>query len=379
MIFVFYVSLLLIFYIYVGYPFTVAVFALLAGKSVRKHEIEPHITILIAAYNEADCIASTIENKLALDYPGDKIEIIVISDSSDDDTDTIVKKFEDRGVKLIRQEPRAGKTAALNLAVPGAIGEIIVFSDANSMYDKLALKHLVNNFSDPGVGYVTGKMVYTNPDGSPIGDGCSAYMKYENRLRFLETKTGSVIGVDGGIDAIRKKLFQTMNPDQLPDFVLPLKVSEQKSRVVFEPEALLKEQTLKDAGDEYKMRVRVCLRAFWAIWDLRHLLSLKRYGWFAWQLWWHKVFRYGCFLFLITAFISNAFLITDGAFYLIFFMIQLLCYASALIMPFLESHGYNWPLFKFARYFVLLNISAAHAFGKFIKGQKQVLWTPRKG
>ena len=101
------------------------------------------------------------------------------------------------------------------------------------------MNKLVRNFTDQSVGYVTGKMIYTNPDGSPIGDGCSAYMKYENFLRKVETKLGSVVGVDGGIDAVRKELYQPMNPDQLPDFVLPLKVVEQGDRVVYEPEAIL--------------------------------------------------------------------------------------------------------------------------------------------
>ena len=139
------------------------------------------------------------------------------------------------GVHLIRQEPRAGKTLALNLAVGRAKGEIIVFSDANSSYSPDALRCLVENFNDPEVGYVTGKMIYTNPDGSPVGDGCTAYMKYENFLRTLETRIGSMVGVDGGIDAVRKSLYRPMNPDQLPDFVLPLRVVEQGFRVVYEP------------------------------------------------------------------------------------------------------------------------------------------------
>lgn len=369
----------MIFYVYLGYPATVAMYALIANRKVHKGHIEPNVTILIAAYNEAECIAATIENKLSLDYPTDKLEVIVISDGSDDGTDNIVRGFTGRGVTLIRQEPRAGKTSALNLAVPRARGEIIVFSDANSMYDKAALSYLVKNFSDPEVGYATGKMVYTNPDGSTIGDGCTAYMKYENKLRSLETLTGSLIGVDGGIDAVRKNLYIPMNPDQLPDFVLPLRVAEQGYRVVFEPEALLNEVSLKNAADEYRMRVRVSLRAIWALWELKHLLSLKRYGWFAWQLWWHKVFRYVCFVFLVLTFISNAFLIGRGLIYSLFFILQLAGYLCAFLMPLLEARGYRLPPLKFSRYFLLLNLAAAHAFGKFIRGQKQVLWTPRKG
>ena len=200
----FFASLMAIAYVYCGYPLVLLALSILRTRPVNKKAMTPFVTILIAAYNEADCIAETIENKLALDYPRDKLEIIVISDGSVDGTEEIVRKYESRGVRLLRQEPRAGKTSALNLAVERAKGEILVFSDANSSYAPDALRHLVENFNDPQVGYVTGKMIYTNPDGSHVGDGCTAYMKYENLLRTLETRIGSVVGVDGGIDAVRK-------------------------------------------------------------------------------------------------------------------------------------------------------------------------------
>ncbi len=177
--------------------------------------------------------------------------MIVISDASDDGTDEIVGRVasEHPGrVRLLRQEPREGKTAALNLAVPQARGEIVVFADANSIYGPDALRRLARNFADPAVGYVTGKMVYVNPDGSLVGDGCSAYMKLENWLRAQETRIGSVVGVDGGVDAVRRRLYRPMRADQLPDFVLPLAVVEQGARVVYEPDALLTEHALVERG-----------------------------------------------------------------------------------------------------------------------------------
>ena len=132
------------------------------NKKVNKGPYEPTVTILIAAYNEEDSIESTLKNKLSLAYPKEKVEIIVISDSSDDRTDYIVNQYKEKGVKLIRQIPRAGKTSALNLAIPEAAGEILCFSDANSIYKSDALKILVENYHDSDVGYVTGKMIYTN-------------------------------------------------------------------------------------------------------------------------------------------------------------------------------------------------------------------------
>lgn len=378
MLVLFCLSVLMVAYIYVGYPLMITIAGILLKARVRKDAWEPKVSILIAAFNEAEHIQKTLENKLALDYPPDRLEIIVISDSSDDETDSIVSAYEGR-VRLIRQEPRAGKTAALNLAVPEASGQILVFSDANSIYDPNALKHLINNFADPNVGYVTGKMVYSMPDGTVIGDGCSAYMKYENYLREVETKCGSIVGVDGGIDAVRKELYCSMKPDQLPDFVLPLNVFKQGYRVIYEKEALLKEETLKSSIDEYRMRVRVALRAMWALYDMRKLLSIRQYGFFSIQLWSHKVLRYACFIFLFLAYVTNLNLLTQGGWFILFFGCQTLLYLAFFTYPFLEKMSIRSKIAQFSYYFCLLNLASAHAFLKFVQGKKQVLWTPRKG
>lgn len=366
-------------YIYFGYPFIILVISTFSFKKIEKRPHEPSVTLLIAAYNEEKNIKSTIENKLSLNYPRDRIEIIVISDGSEDRTDEIVGSFEGHGVRLIRQEPRKGKTSALNLAVPQANGEILVFSDANSMYDQDALRYLMGNFADPGVGYVTGKMVYVNPDGTMIGDGCSAYMKYENLLRAMETRIGSIVGVDGGIDAIRKKLYRQMKVDQLPDFVLPLMVVEQGSSVVYEPRALLKEETLKRSEDEYRMRVRVSLRALWALWDMRGLLNPGKYGVFSFQLLSHKVLRYLSILFIIGAYIGNALILPWGMIYRTMFFLQTVFYGAALAGHLVEKRGVLSRVLFIPYYFCLINIAAGHALIKFLRGEKQILWTPRKG
>ena len=409
----FFTSLAMIFYVYLGYPLLIGVIGKIRNRRINKSGIEPEVTILIAAYNEEENIGSTLKNKLELGYPKDRLEIIVISDGSTDNTDEIVKRYESEKVRLIRQEPRAGKTSALNLAVPEAMGQIVLFSDANSLWDPHALRSLVANFADPEVGYVTGKMIYVNPDGNPTGDGCTAYMRYENFLRRVETRAGSVVGVDGGIDAVRKELYRPMNQDQLPDFVLPMKVIDQGYRVVYEPKAILKEATLKDASDEYRMRVRVALRSFWALRDMRHLLTFTRslsisndptshlpnfptflsYSngstshppnftssfLYSWQLWSHKVLRYLCFVFLIGAYLTNLYLYNQGLFYKLLFVFQTAAYLAALLAPILEKQNIRISLIRLCHYFVLINIASAHAFIKFLLGKKQVMWTPRKG
>ncbi len=368
-----------IFYVYVGYPFSAWLLAHLLRRTVKKDAYEPAVSIIISAFNEEDHIAQTITNKLQLDYPKDKLEIIVISDESTDRTNEIIQGFKKNNVKYFLQKPRAGKTSAINMAVSQANGEILLFSDANSMYAFDAVRHIVVNFHDPQVGYVTGKMVYTNPDGTPCGDGCSAYMKYENILRDLETQIGSVVGVDGGIDAMRKNIYSSLNADQLPDFVQPLKVKEQGYRVVYEPEAILQESALTASDDEYRMRVRVALRALWALKDMRQLLWGKAGFLFAWQLWSHKLLRYMSFVFLVGACVSNFALWSESFFYKSVLVAQAACYAGALISVLLERKNHKVWFLYLLHYFVLLNIASGHAFIKFILGRKQVVWVPRKG
>jgi len=376
---VFWIALAFVFYVYLGYPLLVVVLGVVLDRRVQKAPWTPRISVLIAAHNEEAVLDATLRNKLEQNYPVDLLEILVVSDGSSDRTDEIVAGFADPRVHLLRQEPRAGKTSALNLAVTQASGEILVFSDANSLYAPDALRQLANNFSDPEIGYVTGKMIYANPDGSPIGEGCSTYMSYENALRNAETRIGSVVGVDGGIDAVRGELYIPMNSDQLPDFVLPLQVIKQGFRVVYEPQAVLWESTLKEADDEYRMRVRVSLRALWALLDMRQLLSFVKSPLFAWQLWSHKLLRYFCFVFLFTVLWSNSLLLAQGPFYQGVFILQVLGYVGALCMPLLERRGFGLRFLTFARYFSLLNLAAAHAFCKFLLGKKQAIWIPRKG
>lgn len=378
---VFWVSVLLVLYVYAGYPLAVAVLGAVRTRRGRRAtmEVEPAVTVLIAAYNEEDAIVATVRNKLEQDYPADRLEVLVVSDGSSDRTDELVQAIGDPRIRLLRQEPRAGKTSALNLAVLHARGAILVFSDANSLYAPDSVRHLVANFADPEVGYVSGRMVYANPEGTVIGDGCSAFMKYENWLRSAETRLGSVVGVDGGIDAVRRELYRPMNADQLPDFVLPLQVVAEGYRVVYEPGALLFEPALGRAGDEYRMRVRVSLRALWALCDMRRLLLGGGGALFAWQLWSHKVLRYLCFLFLAGAWLANGALLGEGWFFQASFVLQNAAWFGAFLSPLLEKKGRRMRLLALSNYFALLNLAAAHAFGKFLLGRKQVLWTPRKG
>jgi cellulose synthase/poly-beta-1,6-N-acetylglucosamine synthase-like glycosyltransferase len=372
----FWVCLLVGIYPYLLYPLLARILAAVIGKPVGRAAFAPRISILIAAYNEAKHIEATVLNKLAQDYTGE-LEILVASDGSTDGTDEIVTRLaqSDARIRLYRQEPRQGKTAALNRMIEMATGEIVLFSDANSLYRSDTVRKLVENFADPAVGYVTGKMVYVNPDGSMIGDGCSAYMRYENWLRSVETALGSIVGVDGGVDAVRRNLYRRMNADQLPDFVLPLAVVEQGRRVVYDERALLQEETLSNRDAEFRMRVRVALRALWALRDERKLLFGRAGTLFAWQLWSHKLLRYMSFLPLAGACAANLWLMSTAPRFELILAAQGIFWGAAL----LGLAGVRWAPIRLSLYFLLLNVASALAFSRFLRGERIVTWQPRLG
>jgi len=371
----FWASFVVILFVYIGYPLFLSCLPTSNFSPDNTDNRLPTISIIIAAYNESSCIEETIKNKLSLDYPKDLFDIIVVSDGSDDGTDEIVKAYQKAGVRFIRQTPRAGKTSALNIAVALSNSDIVVFSDANSLYEPTALREIIKPFSSPDVGYVTGKMLYKIRGDGSESSGCSAYMRYENWIRYNESRVGSVIGVDGGIDAIRRSLYKPMNPEHLPDFILPLRVIEQGYRVSYAPNAIVSEEALIDSADEFKMRTRVCLRAFNTLFEMRDLMSIRN-GFLAFQLISHKLLRYFVFVFCVVAFASNAFLL-DSGFYQFTFACQVIGYVFAFC--YWRYSNNLTGLISFPLYFVLLNVASGIAFFKFMKGEKQVLWTPRKG
>ena len=374
------VSLVALVYIYVGYPLLARWLGRVLDRRVRSAapgEYLPSVTVLIAAFNEAYHIEQTVRNKLEQNYPADKLRVVVVSDGSEDGTDEIVAGIDDPRVTLIRQEPRAGKTSGLNLAMPEIDSEIVVFSDANSLYRADTLQHLVAPLADPAVGYVTGRMVYKAPDGSLTGEGCSTYMTYENALRAWETDLGSIVGVDGGVDAIRRNIYRPMRADQLPDFVQPLAVREQGYRVVYAPDALLYEDALAAVEDEFRMRVRVSLRAFHALKDKAVLLDPIRFGVFAWQLASHKVLRYLAFVFMLLTAIANVPLAVGGS--VVWRAIgagQILFYLAALVGHALRHRAVP-RLVGLVYYLCVVNLASGLAFIQFLMGRKQVMWKPR--
>jgi cellulose synthase/poly-beta-1,6-N-acetylglucosamine synthase-like glycosyltransferase len=200
-------SLFLIAYPYGIYPPLVVVWAAVRPRPVRRAPIEPAVTVLVPAYNEAAVIAATLDAILAQDYPAAKLQIVVVSDASTDGTDAVVESYGTKRVTLLRQAQRGGKALGLNAGVRIARGEINVFCDANARFAPDAVRQLVRNFADPDVGYVTGKLTLESESPGGAASAGSAYLDFEGRLRTAETRIGSVIGVNGGCDAMRRELY----------------------------------------------------------------------------------------------------------------------------------------------------------------------------
>lgn len=226
-------------YIFIGYPILVRVRAILHPRTRQRAPIEPTVTIIVAAHNEAQRIERRLRNLLTLDYPADKLQIIVASDGSTDDTVARAQAFEAAGVIVRDFRDRRGKPATFNALVPRATGEIVVFADARQRFDLMALRALVANFADPRVGAVSGELVMTStPDTDTASKGAAMYWSYEKLIRSTESRSGSTVGATGAIYAIRKALFEPLPEDTiLDDVLIPVRISRQGYQVVFEPAA----------------------------------------------------------------------------------------------------------------------------------------------
>jgi cellulose synthase/poly-beta-1,6-N-acetylglucosamine synthase-like glycosyltransferase len=362
----------------VGYPLVLALLGLVRRRPVRRGSFTPTVTVLIPAYNEASCIGATIENKLAQDYPPDRLEIIVISDASDDGTDAIVAGYSDRGVKLLRREGREGKAAALNEAVGRATGEIIIFSDANSTFGGDTVSRLVENFADPRVGYVTGNLEYRHA-GELSGRGSGAYMRYENWLRRLESRVGSVIGVNGGVDAMRRELYRPVPASQITDFVLPLRVIAAGLRVIFDERACSHESANTEMKAEFRMRVRVALRALHGLVHVRAALDVFRRPLPAFCILSHKVLRYLSFVFLALALALNLALARHSFAFALLLACQAFFYVLAVAGLSRRLPGALRKLTALPTYFVMSNVAFGIAAVRFARGETMATWKPRAG
>jgi cellulose synthase/poly-beta-1,6-N-acetylglucosamine synthase-like glycosyltransferase len=374
------VCLALIAYTYLGYPVLISLLArCFSHHAVPSTESLPSISLIISAFNEESVMEEKLLNSLALDYPSALLEIIVVSDCSEDKTDDIAKSFSEAGVRLVRQGKRLGKSCGLNFGVPSSSGTILVFSDANAIYERDALRQLTKHFSDPAVGYVVGNARYRRHAGlTPSAESEGLYWRLESWLKQKESAFGSVVGGDGAIYAIRREMFTPLRPTDINDLLNPLQIIARGYRGIYEPAAVCYE----DAGDsfqkEFRRKVRIISRSISAVFREYKVL----FPWNQFRHWLclisHKILRWLAPVLLIASLIFSL-LLWHFWFYRMVALAQLGFYALGVAAWILGPLRSSSRIFYLTYYFCLMNLASLLAIVKFLTGSITPTWETIRG
>lgn len=366
-------SIATVLYAYVGYGAAIWLVSRVVNKPIRYSDDLPKVTLLVAAFNEQDVIAKKIENTLDLDYPADKLEILIVADGSSDQTCEVVERFADRGVRLLFLPERRGKNHAVNRAVQAASGEIIVSSDANAYFTRETMKNLVRNFGDPKVAMVAGEKRVANSEGT-VGEAEGLYWRYESWLKTLDSQVSSVMGAAGEIFAIRKELFHAPPADAIiEDFILSMGLVKDGWRVVYEPTAVAIEEASPNATEEFKRKVRIVAGGWQAVVRLWPLLT-PAYGLVSFQYVSHRVLRWVLVPFLLPLIAVLNVALASEALYAALLVCQAGFYALAALGWALERQGKTWKPAYLPFFFVFLNYAALCGAWRFFTKTQAVTW-----
>lgn len=344
-----------------AYPATAAGLARLVGRAVQRAAIEPSVSVIVAAHDEEAVIARRLENLLALDYPPEKLELVVASDASADRTDELVRSFAGRGVRLLACE-RGGKVAAQDRAVRETSGEVVAFSDANATWAPDALRKLVRSFADPGVAYACGRLVLQDAEG---GNKEGAYWRYELWLRGQESRLHSVTGGNGSIYAVRREDYVEVDPRFGHDLSFPYLMVQRGRRAVYEPEAHAYEKATPTTEDEYRRKVRM-FEHCWLI-TLRGSLLRRLPPVYRLEVVSHRLLRYGSGLLHLLLLGSSAALVGEGRLYQAALAGQLALLAAAAL-------GVG-----IARYYVLVSWATVVALWNYLRRGVPATWEAAAG
>ncbi len=364
---------------YVGMPAVTLLRARFARRPYASADITPSVSIIIAAHNEVDDIGARLDNLLALDYPREALEIVIVSDGSTDGTDEIVAGYADRGVRLVAPG-RVGKGAALEAAVADSTGDILVFSDANSMYAVDAVRALVRPFADPTVGGVAGNQVYQaqgDADATELGE--RGYWDFDRLLKRAQSAAGSVTSGTGAIYAIRRGHFGPI-PDGVTDDMLDtIRVVDQGFRLVFAEDAMAYEPVAPSGALEFRRKVRIMTRSFRCLILMRRVFDPRRTGWYAVQLFWHKVMLRTAALPLIALAVTSPLLWSSGPLYQLATVGQIVSYGLAAAgMAFVDRPIGRSKALAVPAYFTMVNIASLRAMWNLIRGERIDRWVPTR-
>ena len=380
-------ALALFAYTYIGYPVLLALLGRVWNKRPGKMPSAgggppaewPAISIVLPVYNEAESIAATLERVLAIDYPAERRQVVVVSDASTDGSDEIIARFAARGVELLRLPQRRGKTAAENAARSHLSGAIIINTDASVRIEPGAVKQLVEAFADPSVGVASGRDVSVANLDDRTNPGEMAYVGYEMRVRDLETQLDGIVGASGCLYAIRRDLHVRFMPEHLSrDFGAALVAREQGYRAVSVPAAICYVPRSMSVRREYRRKVRTMARGLRTLWHKRALLNPRQHGVFAWMLWSHKLCRWLTPWVFVVAAAALAALVTQAW----WATATLLLGAVAAL---LATVAWFWPegrplprAIALPAYGVTGNIAALHAWVTAVGGRGTALWEPTR-
>ena len=340
----------------------------------------PFLSLVIAAYKEEAWILPRLENALAMDYPADRFEVLVGCDGKEDLTAELASSFGDDRVRAILFPQRRGKASVLNDLVPLARGEIVVFSDANTLFERTAARRLVRHYVNEAatgtaarIGGVVGRLVLTDPMTGSNVDG--VYWRYENFLKACEGRLGALLGANGGIYAVRKELVEPLPTTTiLDDFVIGMRVHSQGYRLLYDRTALAYEETPASIADEFRRRARIGAGGFQSLPRLAHLLA-PWYGWLAFAFWSHKILRWACPFLMAVALVANAVLAVDQPLYRVLGAAHLMFYAVALITPWTSGKSGLVKLLRLPEMFVQMNLALAVGFWRWLRGIRSGAWT----
>ncbi len=373
---VFWLSLIILFYTYFGYPVFIFAVSRLFPKRVLKQEYFPSVTFIISAFNEEKVIESKLKETLQLDYPLEKLEIIVASDGSTDKTEEIVTNFRSPLVRLIKSKKRMGKTNVQNIAADYAKGEIIIFTDATTRLQKDSVEKIVRNFADPSVGCVAGKLIFKDvkdTEESRHMHEKDLIMAYEQLVRNFESVAKTTFGVSGSLYASRKNLYKPLPLDVASDFTLPLEIISIGYRVILEDEAKCYEEPPADRKEEFKRKIRTSSRGIYSLFKMKRLLNPFQYKTISPMLFSHKVLRWLGFYFMLILLVSNIIIYEIFLIYKIFLYFQLFFYFLVLLCL-LAGDKIKLRILRIPFNFFMLNFSSFIGMINLLRGKVIVTW-----
>ncbi len=373
MIFILILSILGILYAYFGYPLSMIFLSLFIKKKIKKDTFTPPLTLIITAHNEGKRIREKLENTLKIEYPKERLQVIIASDGSTDDTNQIVAEYANKGIVLLDVKDRGGKENAQKEAVAYATGDILIFSDAATLLDPQGILAMTSNFADPSVGCVSSEDKMITTKGNSSGEGF--YVRYEMWMRSIETQVNTLVQLSGSFFGARKEVCQDFSTKMTSDFRTLLNSMRLGMRGVIEPGAVGYYKDIQDASREFTRKSRTIIRGLTVFFNNLEFLNIFKYGLFTYQYISHKLCRWLVPFFLIGAFVSNVALFSTHMICTVLCIGQILFYCAALIGLIFPKSG-KWIFIKIPRFFTIANASILVAWTRFLRGERLTMWNP---